>query len=229
MRSGSVIRSVDLPAASEAILISKETASDTRTFLEFGGSYFAALLYKYSGIGLFRYALGNKADDIELAKNRFRHSEHGYLSLDREQKIGLGSTSERKPVKQQELDKRRIENLEKYNADQSRLSPTLLAKCRAAIKRADLQGCRLIYVLTPRMGKSDLAAVYPVFDKLPVAHKIDLSSPNEYPEFYSLRYSFDKGHLNEDGSQLMSIALAEKLDQLLTPTAESQTKMSATR
>ena len=226
LRSGSVIRSVDLAVALNALSISSETASDTKTSLRFGSSYLAALLYKYSGIGLFRFSLSGQADMIERAKTQLSHSENGYLSLDREEILGRGAANQRMPATQSELRKLQDDNTRKYNDNPSKLSPTLMAKCQASIDRAASQGCRLIFVLSPRVGKSQLAAIYPVFRELPSNHKVDLSDPVEYPEFYSANYSFDRGHLNEAGAQLMSAALAEKLDQLLK---DSKMKRPATR
>ena len=222
LRSGSVLRSLSLGNALEAFSISRETTPDTKITLKLGSSYIAALLYKYSGVGLFRFAIQSERDDIDRAAAELANAKNGFLSLDRQHAMQLGSASKPTPAKESELLKLRIDDLNKYSVRQTSLSTTLLSKCESAIEQAQSRNCRLIYVLSPRLGGSQLAAVYPVFRKLPDKCKIDLSDPVEYPEFYSEAFSFDKGHLNEAGSQLMSTALVKKLDDLLKPGGKSQ-------
>ena len=221
LRSGSVIRSIDLFDALEVLSISREMNSDTRSSLKLNVSYLAALLYKYSGIGLFRFALGDSAEAVNDAKRRLSYADNGYLSLDQELAMKLGNRA-RQASNTSQLDQRRQENIEKYTNPQDGLSTTLLAKCETAIDRAQSHGCQLVYVLPPRIGESDLSMIYGVFRELPASNKIDLSDPTKYPEFYSPQYSFDIGHLNEAGAQIMSAALVEKLDTILEPVVQSR-------
>lgn len=71
-------------------------------------------------------------------------------------------------------------------------------------------GVRLIHVLPP---KKVLPSEWATFLSIPEERRVDMGDPNRYPEFYVKKYSFDKGHLNEEGAKLLSEALALELLQ----------------
>ncbi|MCP4459559.1 MAG: hypothetical protein GY816_16280 [Cytophagales bacterium] len=67
-----------------------------------------------------------------------------------------------------------------------------------------------IYVYPPKKHR-----LLGLFKKLPDVNKIDLSDPRKYPEFYSIKNSFDKKHFNGAGATLYSVELAKKLAEII--------------
>ncbi len=89
---------------------------------------------------------------------------------------------------------------EYYDAD-------LLSELNKLIGTSKQRGIHLIFLILPRYGSKGL---YQLADQIPSAHIIDLSSSVKYPEFYELEYSFDVGHLNDKGAQLLTKKLVEE-------------------
>jgi hypothetical protein len=89
-------------------------------------------------------------------------------------------------------------------------NPEHLQRLNRLLERSLERGIELYFVIAPRGG------VQGYFDKqalklvLPSDRVIDLSNPDEYPEFHQRRHSFDKAHLNTKGSMLFTEALAEQ-------------------
>lgn len=54
-----------------------------------------------------------------------------------------------------------------------------------------------------------------LFNSLKNVHKIDMSNPVSYPEFYTFENTLDAGHLNPQGARLYSIELAKKLAEII--------------
>jgi len=79
------------------------------------------------------------------------------------------------------------------------------------IDKADEKNIQLIFLLPPRNVSPHLIQI---FQSIPHQHRIDLSSSITYPQFYAIQNSFDIGHLNEKGSELFTIEIANKLASL---------------
>jgi len=54
-----------------------------------------------------------------------------------------------------------------------------------------------------------------MMEKISPAHKIDLSNPQKFPEFYQAKYSFDDMHLNHEGSIHYTQSLADALKTIM--------------
>lgn len=76
------------------------------------------------------------------------------------------------------------------------------------MERADAHGVELIFVMPPRFYT-------PVFNALPEERRIDISSPDVYPQLYTLENSWDATHLNEVGAAQYSTLFAEALNAYL--------------
>jgi len=76
-------------------------------------------------------------------------------------------------------------------------------------ERCDAKNVVLIFLLPPRaMG------LVSVFNELPDGKKLDLGDPNVYPAFYDVGSTFDVGHLDHNGANAFSDALASKFCDL---------------
>lgn len=85
-------------------------------------------------------------------------------------------------------------------------------------EKCDNLGVNLVLVLQPL--QTDEQAKYMALlkkNKPDNLTLIDLSNSKQNPEFYQSDVLFDTGHLNQKGATLLSIALAEKTNQLILP------------
>lgn len=95
-------------------------------------------------------------------------------------------------------------------------NPAHLSRLQALIRRADQQGVRLIYLIAPRGG------VVSHFDRqalkaaLPDERVIDLSDPEEFPQFHDPELSFDRAHLNAEGARIFSLEVARQARERLS-------------
>lgn len=215
IRSSATLRSLSLSSAADAINTFCETSKTQTENVTFAASFAAALAYKYLGFGLFRTEfLPYEPDVIASAKQKVEASDAGFLSLDNEL-IFDPNLEKRRNASPEQLEKRRQANIEKYSGGFEEVSSTLLVKCEEFIARAKAKNCKLVFFLSPRMGASQLRVVYPVFEKLNEANRIDMSNPRRFPEFYDVDHSFDDGHMNEKGAAVFSKAFAVELKRLL--------------
>lgn len=215
IRSAAVLRSLSPRSSVNAIMTELETSASFSEKVKYITSYAAAMLYKYMGFGLMRIEFFQySSKDQAIASRDVEASEAGFLSLDREVEINpsLKMGSGILPKNQQQRSK---VNVDKYSLRISEGPSTLLATCNSFIVRAKETNCILIFVLSPRMGRRDVDIVHPVFERLPDSNKIDMSDPRKYPEFYDTQYSFDDGHMNQQGAQLFTRAFAAELKELL--------------
>ena len=74
------------------------------------------------------------------------------------------------------------------------------------IEKSEQRGVQLIFILSPRNGTQQLVNLS---NQIPARNLIDMAEPTKYEQFYSLKNSFDLGHLNNRGAKLYS----EKLGQ----------------
>jgi hypothetical protein len=69
------------------------------------------------------------------------------------------------------------------------------------------RGVKVYFVITPRLGT--YAGLQEMLAKVPQESIIDLSSPDQFPGFYSFENSFDRGHMNTMGAKLFTDKLFE--------------------
>lgn len=76
------------------------------------------------------------------------------------------------------------------------------------------KGIKTIYILPPR-ARGNYNILLPLFRELPADNKIDLGNPNLYPEFYTIENSFNFFHFNQEGAEVYSKVLGQKVVELL--------------
>lgn len=81
---------------------------------------------------------------------------------------------------------------------------------------AEANEVKLYFVLPPRLSYIEYQAVLPVFERLPDGRLVDLADPTIHPEFYSMQYSWDRGHMNDEGADLYTKRLADAFIYLET-------------
>ena len=91
--------------------------------------------------------------------------------------------------------------------------PAVLDRCINLIHQAESANIRLIWMLPPRSKVN--TGIYSVYNRLPEENRIDLDRADLHPELYTLRYSFDVGHMNREGVKLFSRFFADSFLQTL--------------
>ena len=218
-RSAETLRAITPETIKTSINTKLESSGSMLGKARFVASFAAAAAYKYLGIGLMRtefFEYDSKA--VESTMRRVDLAKAGFLSLDREQEF-CSDFSQRAKPSLEGLAGRRDQNVKKYVDMKASVSSTLLVKCRRLIDRGEKQQCQVVFVLSPRLVSPQLEIVYPVFEQLPSANKIDMSDPKKYPEFYDLAYSFDPGHLNEKGAVIFTKAFGVEVTKLFNQRA----------
>lgn len=90
------------------------------------------------------------------------------------------------------------------------------------IERIEAAGIVPVYLATPQLTRGpDFEALR---DEGVVDHFVDLRDPREHPEFFALEYRFDREHMNADGAQLLSEAIAERLAPVVDETPREGTR-----
>lgn len=85
-----------------------------------------------------------------------------------------------------------------------------LAMLQHLIELGNRRGVKVNFILPPLITSTELLAVYRA---LPAGHKFDLCDPTRFPAFYRTENTFDKGHLNTNGSKLFTELLARQVKQ----------------
>ena len=76
------------------------------------------------------------------------------------------------------------------------------------------QDIQVIFILPPRLG-TRYQDMLPAFTQLPETNKMELADPQEFPSLYTLKNSYDVGHLNERGATIYTKNLARLFKRLL--------------
>lgn len=90
---------------------------------------------------------------------------------------------------------------------------THLKKLHELIAFSESLGVHLIFLLPPRLVIEDFAELLPLYAKLPSTNKIEVSNSKRFPHLYLAKYSFDFGHLNEEGAKLFSEDIAKEFNK----------------
>jgi hypothetical protein len=61
------------------------------------------------------------------------------------------------------------------------------------------------------MSPKSYKKLLPILSLISKNHVIDLANPDKFPEFYEEENSFDVGHLNGMGAELMTQALVSQI------------------
>lgn len=79
---------------------------------------------------------------------------------------------------------------------------------------AQKKNIEIFYLLPPRIDNYEFAI--DLMGAIPENKLIDLSCPQNYPAFYSVEFSLDRGHFNEAGAYLFTVELANQLNSKLS-------------
>lgn len=90
------------------------------------------------------------------------------------------------------------------------------------ISQFEQQGTYLIFILNPRQDAENQLERLALFHSIPAKHRIDLSDPFIYPEFYTLEYSANLNHMNHKGAEIFTDRLAEKFLELVAGNPDRQ-------
>ncbi len=94
---------------------------------------------------------------------------------------------------------------------------TYFSIAQRMIEEGNKRSVKVIFVLPPKLEEIHYRNVWPVFNALPAANRIDLGNPVKYPLFYELQYAYDLGHVNEVGARFYTEALSQEFKSLINP------------
>ncbi|WP_456460887.1 hypothetical protein [Reichenbachiella sp.] len=112
---------------------------------------------------------------------------------------------------QEELIKRAGFTSKYFETDIGIVDSVHLGRVLSLIELSKQKNVNLIFVLPPRVKSQMLVNLYRL---IPAQNKIQLSNAKDWPDLYEINYSFDKGHLNDEGSRLYSVYLANEFAKL---------------
>ena len=69
---------------------------------------------------------------------------------------------------------------------------------------------KMLFVLPPRLSKEDYSYLVPIYNSLPETIRIELANSYQYPEFYTIKNSYDLLHLNKSGAEIYTSELSKK-------------------
>jgi hypothetical protein len=138
--------------------------------------------------------------------------EKGFLSLDDESThtmdtIVSKSLYSRAKALQQDSSvlAKRAQKILNIEQDSLFPNPIHLSKIKSIISNLTRKKIHPYFILLPRYTSKNARALARY---VPEKYLIDLTNPEKYPEFYQVKYSFDYGHLNEQGAKYLTQKLA---------------------
>jgi hypothetical protein len=165
------------------------------------------------------FHLGHFKEQL-LNKNYYNHSytgEYGFYPLEKEFKETQDSIVKNiyrnrhlsllKDTSQLIKRKQLVSNYIRKK-DASNCSLTHLKKIKQLIEECNEKGVKLYFMLLPR---NTIQTSYSLYFNIPEENTINLANPKEFPEFYLVENSFDIGHLNIKGANLLTKELAKSL------------------
>lgn len=169
--------------------------------------------YKQIGMSLASFVLNvfhfNKYSDegsIQKAHNSFIDNNQGFSALEFSSVPRTDENKLKTVIK---------ERLERYHADQNKYTPNkaLVNRINDFSEQCKKKNIQLIlYIPGPAEPDAKKLEVYQNAFNVPV---ISLVNPDAYPEFYQYENRWDYGHLNENGSKILSEKTAPLLGKVL--------------
>lgn len=158
------------------------------------------LISNLFGLNHFKAKLSVLVEKVYSQENNIANKNKGFNGLNRTAK-DLG------PIKT------RLQFARKFYATQAKNEKNeikyLTNDIQDLISKAEHSGIKLVYVLMPKIPFSKYEDNYQSFIQLNLKNRLNLSNPKEYPDFYRLKYSADKAHLNKKGAKLMTSEFAK--------------------
>ena len=115
-------------------------------------------------------------------------------------------------TKRSEMLETNIREFQNFNSD----APLMEIMMQTYMDMIDVcadKGIKLIVVMPPRT-REPYTYFIPIYNSLPESNKINLASPLDYPEFYDKENSYNFHHLDLQGAQLYTTALANEFLKL---------------
>ena len=179
--------------------------------------YSMSFLEKSWNIGLLKsayevYQHGPKTELLGLAGNGFINLEDAVrFAPNPDIRRGMAALREQylaDTTVMSSAGERAQRNFEEAAHSTHSINPVHKVRIDALTQLAASKGVHLIWLLSPRVYAPDLLALFRTIDP---RHRIELSDPRRFPEFYQSKYSFDDMHLNRAGAKLYTEALAKAL------------------
>jgi hypothetical protein len=177
-------------------------------------SFLKSSFYYGTLMEVFRYVISPK-----LESRIINNSIEGFYSLDKQI---LTENNANNIVKRRKefledttsmlIRKRMIDSV--YSVNENEGNAVYVRLVEKLIKVAQKQNTKLVFVLYPKMNPKDYVRLLPIARNIPKPNFIDLANPKVYPELYETENSFDEGHLNEKGAEVLTKLLAHKLKNL---------------
>ena len=174
------------------------------------------LLAKYSISFFYRFISFPEVQEFNKIKNR--NEEFGFISLNSQYFRKYPNSFKKEIQKRLKSDSLEISN-RKEAGEQVNLilqqdkscNPVLMDKFSNLIKLAEKKNIQLVFMIPPRLTLKDYKLLLPYMNCLPESNIVQLADIESYPQFYDEKYIIDRGHLNEQGANI----LTEKLCNLL--------------
>ncbi|NMM47235.1 hypothetical protein [Marinigracilibium pacificum] len=101
-----------------------------------------------------------------------------------------------------------LESYSKQNSDN--LNEYHLNYLNEIIQKVESKNIKVFILFPPRQTYENYGELLPILNRLPDNQVISISDANVYPQFYIAKYSFDFGHLNNEGSELFTKEISDK-------------------
>ena len=170
--------------------------------------YVVSFLEKYFNVGI-RKDLGkflkNKGN---IPKFMIGKQGDGFLPVPNNKKNKSMLASQLSSTVSEKKKAMQDQNTNDYN-------PALLKLYSDNIAYLKKKGIHAIYIMPPKKPQFDTELqMLNVYEYLPAEHRIDLSNPNAFPQFYTKEARFDFSHLNVDVARDYTIRLASAFQEL---------------
>lgn len=144
--------------------------------------------------------LGRNKDGIYFVEEHMRDAVHGKGNFMNRRNEFLRDTNQ--------LSIKRESSTKKYSPENLKDGVNLvhLGMLEQILNHSKAKGIHLFFVIPPRL--SDYREVRAIAQCFPAEQVIDVSDANKYPSLYRAAYTFDMGHLNEEGANRFTEYLA---------------------
>lgn len=188
----------------------------SRPFDTFLGPYLLAFLKNNFHISQFKGFFGKNRRPYEELDH---YNSSGHLSLTKERDhyparaVDMKARFEELRSDTSLLGHRKRTGIKIRSRNNGSACPVHLERLTALDELCSKKGVKLIHLFTALSLASDNE--WATFQELPKTQRIDMGSPEAFPELYELENLFDKGHLNEKGAFLYTTYLAHEYARLL--------------
>ncbi|MFK7801714.1 MAG: hypothetical protein AB8G95_08800 [Anaerolineae bacterium] len=184
----------------------------------------AGIIVDYSLSYIYRVIFNSRvlfSSEQDIGDERFIGSE-GYFSLNQQMEQITGNDSLQKRFDSFHADPFELYDRLNYTTEQvalsdhsAHLNQTHLARLNDLIEVSADKGIHLVFILPPRLHQQ-YEELFALQEILPSEHLIAVVDPAKYPEMYALEYSFDAGHLTDEGASIFTDYAADQLLDICT-------------